>query len=290
MSPTRSVLLPLAAMALFAASAIGVPAWGADAKCEPDKLASKYPGLAGKTIKIAQDGQSPPFSFRDPADFNIITGLDAELARAVFKCAGVPIEITTGAWSGLLPAVIAGQADVMWDILYYTPARAEKVDFVTYLTAATAALVPKGNPKNVKAIDDVCGLRAAAGLGSVEEAGFRDVGAKCVAAGKAAVEVVTYPDLPGGVRLAKNGRVDILMSGYTVVNRIIADNGDAFEQAYMIVTDYKIAAALTKGNKDLAQMIKDGLEVTMADGSYNALLKKYGLDLSLARTPEILTK
>ena len=68
------------------------------------------------------------------------------------------------------------------------------------------------------------------------------------------------------------------------------DNGDAFEQAYMIVTDYKIAAALTKGNKDLAQMIKDGLEVTMADGSYSALLKKYGLDLSLARTPEILTK
>jgi ABC-type amino acid transport substrate-binding protein len=58
----------------------------------------------------------------------------------------------------------------------------------------------------------------------------------------------------------------------------------------MIVTDYKIAAAVTKGNKDLAQMIKDGLEVTMADGTYNALLKKYGLDLSLARTPEILTK
>jgi hypothetical protein len=28
----------------------------------------------------------------------------------------------------------------------------------------------------------------------------------------------------------------------------------------------------------------------MADGTYNALLKKYGLDLSLARTPEILTK
>ena len=150
--------------------------------------------------------------------------------------------------------------------------------------------MPKGNVKKVKAIDDVCGLRAAAGLGTVEEAGFRDVSAKCVAAGKPAVEIVTYPDLPGGVRLVKNGRADILMSGYTVVNQIIVDNGDAFEQAYMIVTDYKIAAALTKGNKDLAQMIKDGLEVTMADGTYNTLLKKYGLDLSLARKPEILTK
>ena len=38
----------------------------------------------------------------------------------------------------LLPAVIAGQADVMWDTLFYTPERAQKVDFVTYLSATSA--------------------------------------------------------------------------------------------------------------------------------------------------------
>jgi ABC-type amino acid transport substrate-binding protein len=58
----------------------------------------------------------------------------------------------------------------------------------------------------------------------------------------------------------------------------------------MIITDYKIAAAITKGNKDLAQAIYDGLNVLMADGEYNAILDKYGVDRKLTRTPEILTK
>src|SRR5260370_32701384 len=39
-------------------------------KCEPDKLATKYPGLASKKIIIGQDGESPPYSFPDPKDFN----------------------------------------------------------------------------------------------------------------------------------------------------------------------------------------------------------------------------
>jgi polar amino acid transport system substrate-binding protein len=274
--------------AAFAATATSASAM--DQKCEPDKLAMKYPSLVGKTIKIAQDGESPPFSFRDPKDFNHIVGLDTELAEAVFACAGIPIKIVTGEWSGLLPSVIAGQADVTWDILYYTPERAKKVDFVTYLTAATGALVAKGNPKNIHSIDAVCGMRATAGLATVEEAAFRDIAAKCIAAGKLAVTIITYPNIPGGTRLIQNDRADVLMSGLTLVNQLIANNPKSFELAYKIITDYKIAAAVTKGNKELQQAIYDGLNVMIANGTYKTILEKYGLDLSLARTPEILTE
>jgi polar amino acid transport system substrate-binding protein len=273
-----------------ALAATATPASATDQKCEPDKLAMKYPSLVGKTIKIAQDGESPPFSFRDPKDFNHIVGLDTELAEAVFACAGIPIKIVTGEWSGLLPSVIAGQADVTWDILYYTPERAKKVDFVTYLTAATGALVAKGNPKNIHSIDGVCGMRATAGLATVEEAAFRDIAAKCIAAGKPAVTIVTYPNIPGGTRLIQNDRADVLMSGLTLVNQLIANNPKSFELAYKIITDYKIAAAVTKGNKELEQAIYDGLNVMIANGTYKTIVEKYGLDLSLARTPEILTE
>ena len=284
-----SMLVAVAAL-LAVAGLLPRPAAAADQKCEPDKLASKYPSLAGRTVKIGQDGDSPPFSVRDPKDFSNLTGLDADLVRATFKCAGIPIEFKVGAWSGLLPAVISGQIDVMWDILYYTPERAKNADFVSYLTAATGALVRKGNPKSIHALEDVCGTRATAGLGTVEEAGFRDISQKCVAAGKPAVEIVTYPDNAAGVRLVQNDRADVMMSGLTMVNQLIADNPKDFELGYMIITDYKIAAAVTKGNKDLAQAIYDGLNVLMADGEYDAILDKYGIDHKLARTPEILTK
>jgi polar amino acid transport system substrate-binding protein len=260
------------------------------ATCEPDKVATKYPSLAGKTIKVGQDGESPPYSFRDPKDFDHLIGLDADLARAAFACAGLKVEFMTGGWSGLLPAVISGQADAMWDTLYYTPARAEKVDFVTYLTAATGGLVAKGDPKGIHSLDDVCGKRATAGLGTVEEAKFREISKQCVAAGKPDISIVTYPDMPGGTRLIQNDRADVMMTDLGMVNSFVKTNPSAFEVGFKIITDYKIAVGYTKGNKDLGQAILDGLTVLRENGTEKAIFEKYGVDYSLSRVSEILTK
>ncbi len=53
--------------AVLALLASGAPALAADVKpCEPDKVATRYPGLAGKTIVVGEDGVSLPYSFHDP--------------------------------------------------------------------------------------------------------------------------------------------------------------------------------------------------------------------------------
>jgi polar amino acid transport system substrate-binding protein len=283
--------LGLATVGLLTSLSVAVgSAAAADLKCEPAKLATKYPGLVGKTIKIGQDGESAPYSYRDPKDFQHLIGLDADLARAVFECAGVPVEFVTGGWSGLLPAVIAGQTDVMWDTLYYTPERAKQVDFVTYLTAATGGLVAKGNPKKIKSVDDACGVRATAGLGTVEEVTFRELSAKCTATGKQAIELVTYPDMPGGTRLVANGRADLLMSNLGMVDQMVMHNPKALERGFQIISDYKIAVAYTKNNKDLGQALLDGLTITKNTGKTKEIFEKYNVSYDLARTPEILVK
>jgi polar amino acid transport system substrate-binding protein len=267
-----------------------LPAQADAGKCEPEKLATKYPGLAGKTIRIGQDGESPPYSYRDPNNFDNLIGLDAEMARAAFACIGLPVEFKTGAWSGLLPAVIAGQLDVMWDTLYYTPERAKSVDFVTYMIAATGGLVAKGNPKSIKSLNDVCGKRATAGLGTVEEAAFRDLSTKCVAAGKGEISIVTYPDMPGGTRLVSNDRADVLMSDLGMVNTLVKNNPDQFDRGFMIITNFKIAVGYTKDNKDLGQALLDALTILRADGTEQKLFEKYGVDYAISQPSEILTK
>jgi polar amino acid transport system substrate-binding protein len=136
--------------------------------CEPDKVASRYPGLAGKTIVVGQDGTSLPYRFHDPENSDRIIGADADYARAVFACIGVPVTFQLAAWSGLLPAAASGRIDVMWDNLYYTPERAQRVDFVLYSLASDTALLQKGNPKHIQSLADLCGVRAVAGLGTVE--------------------------------------------------------------------------------------------------------------------------
>src|SRR5262249_20273389 len=61
-----------------------------EAKCEPQAVASKYPGLAGRTHKIGVSAADKPATFRDEKDPSIITGFDGEYARAAFGCIGVP--------------------------------------------------------------------------------------------------------------------------------------------------------------------------------------------------------
>jgi polar amino acid transport system substrate-binding protein len=280
-----------AAAAILAGGAFAISAGWAAEKCEPGALAGKYPSLVGKTIRVAQDPQGgPPYSFRDPENFDTIVGLDADTVRAAFDCIGVPFEFKTGSWSGLLPAVIAGQADVMWSNLYYTPARAEQVDFVTYRLSATRGIVRKGNPKNVHALDDACGVRAAAGLGTVEEAMFRGISEKCVAAGKTALEIVTYPDRPTGIRMLLNDRADLMMgdSGGGAYTVKLYQND--LESGYVILTDYKVGPGISKSMPELRRAIFDAMQILQADGTEKQLMVKYDVDPELQRPVEIFTK
>ncbi len=277
---------------LFAAALVGVVATAlnspAFAKCEPERVATAYPNLAAKKFKIAIDPSTPPYTIRDPGNFENIIGFDADLARAVFKCVGLQLEFATGAWSGLLPSVIAGQNDAMWSNLYYTSERAKQVDYVVYMQAGTGALVPKGNPKKLKSMDDTCGIRAAAGLGTVEEAAFRDQSKKCVAAGKPEIPQVSYPDIAGGVRLVQNDRADLMLTDLALVDQLARDNPAAFERGFAIMTGFKVGVAIKKGREDLLKALADGLKEMQADGTQQALLKKYGLDPTLQITAQTL--
>lgn len=257
--------------------------------CEPAKAAAKYPGLAGKTVKVGQDGESVPFSMRDPKDFNKLVGLDADLARATFACVGVPIDFSIGTWAGLIPATMAGQIDIMWDTLLYTPERAKKMDFVVYMNAATGMLVAKGNPKKIHALGDICGVTATTTLGTTQEAMLREASSKCVAAGKTAVNIITSSDMPSGVRLVQHGRADLVAINKFVGESLVASNPTAIESAFDVVTGAKISVGVAKGNPDLIKAIRDGLAAIRANGTQKTIYERYKVDYSLTTEPTVLT-
>ena len=286
--------LPVVFRGAFCVALLGnvclVRAKAEDAVCEPAKLAAKYPGLVGKTIKIGQDGESVPFSTRDPKDFSKLIGLDADLAQATFACIGVPMQFVIGTWAGLIPAAMSGQIDVMWDTLLYTPERAKKLDFVVYMNAATGMLVAKGNPKNIHALGDLCGLTSTTTLGTTQEAMLRDASSKCVAAGKPAVNIITSTDMPSGLRLVQNGRADLVSVNKFVGDSMVAANPTTVEAAFDVVTGAKIAVGTAKGNTDLVKALRDGLAAIRASGAEKAIYDRYHVDYSLTTEPVVLTE
>ena len=216
-------------------------------------------------------------------------GGGADLARAVFDCAGVKYEFFLGGWSGLLPAVISGQIDVMWDNLYYTAERAKQVDYVVYMVAATGALTSAGNPKKLSGIEDSCGLNAAAGLGTVEEAALREQDTKCKAEGKPSVNIMTYPDIAAGARLVQSGRADLMLTDLALTDSLVKENPTLYSRGYMIVSGFSVGAAIKKGNADLLKLLADGLKIMQATGKQKDIAAKYAIDPSLQIDAEVKT-
>jgi polar amino acid transport system substrate-binding protein len=259
----------------------------AQAACEPDKVATKYPGLAGKTLKVGLDPTLPPIMYRDPNNPSRIIGQDPDMVEAAMKCLGLKYELVGLDFGTLVPTLQAGQIQLIWSNIYYTPARAQAADFVNYATTGTAGIVRKGNPKKIKSIDDVCGLRAAPILGTVEDKGFQDASAKCVAAGKPAIQITPYPNAPATSRAIENDRADLSMYDVVLVDQVVRTNPDKFERAYYFRSGIKIGVAVKKGNEELVTAVKDAITELQANGTQKALMQKNGIDPTLAIPVEI---
>src|SRR5439155_825875 len=57
------------------AGALALLAWSqAEAACEADKVSAKYPGLAGRTLKVGLDPTLPPVMYRDQSEKCVAAG------------------------------------------------------------------------------------------------------------------------------------------------------------------------------------------------------------------------
>ena len=276
----------LAAIALCAGLAgFVVPASAAELKCEPQKIATKYPGLKGRTLKVGISAADRPTSYRDETDPNKVIGFDADYARATFACIGIPFEFAIGGWSGLMPALIAGQTDVMWDQLYYTPERGKQADFVLYSSSGSSIVVAKGNPKKIHSLDDLCGHRAVGQIGSTEVTTLQGLSAKCVEAKKPEIDIHIGQDRPSGLLELANDRVDAYL-GIAVAYYDPA----VYEIAYGYSTGVRIGVAVKKGDKDLVQAIFDSIKLLQDEGAARKFYEAYRMNPGLSIPAEILAQ
>lgn len=256
-----------------------------EAKCAPQAIASKYPGLAGRTMKIGISASDKPNTFRDESDPSTLTGFDVDYARSAFACIGTPVEFSVGGWSGLLPALVAGQSDVMWDALYYTPERAKAIDYVLYSSSRSAIVVPKGNPKNIKNFGALCGLRAVAQVGSIEVAALQRQSQSCADRHKPAIAISVSQDRPSALRELQNGRND----AYLGIGVGVTYDPALFEIAHLFNAGLKIGVGVRKGNIELERALASAIGILQANGTARKLYETYKLSPDLNVPAEIMT-
>src|SRR3954454_19932477 len=104
---------------------------------------------------------APPSSITSAGKINVAVGSDIDIGTEIANRFGVKPEFKNTAFSAIIPSLQAKQCDAIISQLFDKPKRREVVDFVDYMYSSEAFLVPKGNPKNIRALGDISGLKVA---------------------------------------------------------------------------------------------------------------------------------
>ncbi|HCO80489.1 MULTISPECIES: transporter substrate-binding domain-containing protein [Bacillus] len=218
------------------------------------------------TYKIGIDVTYPPFEFEKGGK---TVGIDVDLINAIAKDQGFKVKLEAMDFSGIIPAMQAGQLDVGMGGMSITDERKKKVDFSDpYFDAGLTVVVKKDS--SIKSIDDLKGKKLAVKNGTT--------GAKFATdnADKYGYEVVQFNDSPSMFQEVSNGNADALIEDYPVITYAIAQQDLKLKTVGDRLNGDQYGISVMKGkNQDLLKKINKGLENLKKNGEYDKIIEKY---------------
>jgi polar amino acid transport system substrate-binding protein len=237
------------------------------------------------TLTIAMDATYAPDESVDTNGKTII-GFDADLANAVAAALGMKAKLVNATFATIIPSLQSGKFDVGFSSFTDNKTREKTVDFVTYFQAGEGFYVKAASTKTFNGLGSLCGAKVAVETGTTEADDAKTQSKTCTTAGKASVNILSFPDQNAANLAVSSGRaevgfVDSQIAGYIVKqsNGQFKVTGSAFE-----VAPYGIA--LPKGN-GMAPAVLAAVKDLIANGTYKAILTKWGVQAGAITNPVI---
>lgn len=234
----------------------------------PESKSEKTP-----VYKVLTNATFPPFDTIDENTGEII-GFDMDLIAAIGEDQGFQVEFVDMAFESLIPAIETGNGDIiaagMWS---GDPERIAKVDFSeTYWTDGAALLVKTENT----AITGLDSLTADMKVATQIATNYADDLQAMVEEGTLG-EAVILDGFDTCVLQLINGDVDAVMAGASIVQAYMDKNPEALKVVGDKASYEDLGFAVQKGNAELLEKINAGLANVKENGTYDELLKKWGL-------------
>lgn len=276
--PSRSAwFLPLAiVLATIACGGPTTPAPAAHVSVTPPTSLLK----AGQLSDCVDIEYSPMEYFQSASvtDPNQSIGFDVDGARAVAAAFGLELQVRNTGFAALIPDLTAGRCDIVWTALYVSPKRLAVADAVPYMATGQVVMVPKGNPKGIKSLDDLCGKKVSIQSAGVVEQRINEQSKTCTGAGKPAIEVSGYPKVADEFQQIVVGRVDAVWETDTAVSDWMLKNPGKYEVGYAMPKTDTYGIYFPKNKPDLQVALTKALEALKTDGTLTNLAKKYQID------------
>ncbi|MFD7902643.1 ABC transporter substrate-binding protein [Kitasatospora sp. NPDC059722] len=296
---TRSRRSAVAGAALAATGALlltGCNDGGQAAAKDPvQEIRAKLPKAqrSAGALRIGMDVNYAPVEFRGPDGKP--AGLDPEIATALGKILDVRVELVDTPFDKLIPSLQSKQYDVAMSALSDIQKRREGlddsgkqvgpgVDFVDYFIAGTSIVVPKGNPKGIKTLDDLCGRTVALQQGTTQDEIITRQVAVCARTGRQLTphkfdsDTKALAEVVSGAAAA--GVNDFPVAAYAAKS---TDGGSRFEVTGAQSTSNPYGIAFRKGDTELRDTLAKAVDQLIRSGEYDKILAKWGVQAGAAQ-------
>jgi polar amino acid transport system substrate-binding protein len=233
----------------------------------PEEIRQK----GGFTISINADVAPVKFVDGDGK----ITGLNPELLRAAAKVLGTEAEFQEGTFDAMVPGLEAKRYDAIASVADFVE-RQTRIDFTDYLKNGTAIIASKNFEKDQVTPEQFCGMSIGYARGTSQQGNLEKYAQACAEKGAAKLEVNGYQNSGAGILSVKSGAATAYWGDLPQMSYNVKTDPDAFKIVYQEQKSV-LGIGINKDNPKLRDALRAALLKLVEDGTYDALLDKWGL-------------
>jgi polar amino acid transport system substrate-binding protein len=234
----------------------------------PPPAGAALPDLGGKKVTVAVENAYVPFNSIDATSKQGV-GWDYDTVREICKRLNCVPEFKQAAWDGIFPAMAAGEYDMLADGVTYTEERAQIVAFsIPYVTIGQVLLVRADETATVDEMKASDKVLVATQIGTTNEIVAKE--------NFPADRVKSYDDFPAAVLALLSKDVDGVVIDNVSALGYMNENQGKLKVAGQLTSNEQLAFVFPP-KSELVSAVNAALEEMKADGTLDALNKKWGL-------------
>jgi polar amino acid transport system substrate-binding protein len=239
----------------------------ADAKLVPS-------AFKNTTIQVATDATYPP---DESINGTTMVGFDVDLMGAIATTLGVKYKENNVTFDDIIAGINSGKYVIGNSSFTDEKSREKQVNFVDYFQAGEGVYALASSKVTFSGLSSFCGLKVAVETGTTEQSGANAEAKKCPASKKETVRAFSTQNEANTAVLsgqANVGFVDSQVAGYIVS---LSQGKFKLVGSAIEVAPYGIATPKSAAGLGLAKAIQAAIKTLMANGTYHAILAKYGV-------------
>lgn len=241
---------------------------------------AELPDLAGREVTVVTENAYPPLQFLDASGAAV--GWEYDAVAEIAKRLNMVVKYENSSWDAMIPAVSEGQFDIGMTGITIRDDRKEQVDFSDAYMRSEMLMLVRGDEAR---FTDAASFAANADLLMAAQPGTTPfyVGVYEVLDGNEAnPRIKLFETFGAGVEALKAGDVDLVLTDSTAGHGYVSASNGGLKIVGEPMGAEDFGFIFPKGS-DLVAPVNAAIAELMADGTFDALNKKWFLDYKMGQ-------